>query len=94
MPPPAIPKVYHIVHCGPAAIDRLGWMSLVRCEDGRTRQQVGTSIGMTFHQTAPPEQRQLSSHPGLSVGDCVPFYFLPALRYALFVIYKRNLSLT
>ena len=87
MPPPSNPKIYHIVH-----VDRL--QSIV--SDGglwsdammARRPQAGTGIGMTsIKQTR--RSRQLSSHPGLHVGDCVPFYFCPR-SVMLYVIHMAN----
>ena len=87
MPRPAAPKLYHIVH-----VDRL--RSIV--SDGRlwsdvameARQPIGTSIGMNEIK----ERRRripLSSHSGLKVGDCVPFYFCPR-SVMLYVIHMAN----
>ena len=87
MPPPAEPKIYHIVH-----VDRLA--SIVG--DGglwsdaflQARARPGTTIGMgTIKQrrlTNPVECR-----PGLNVGDCVPFYFCPR-SVMLYVIHMAN----
>lgn len=84
---PAQPKLYHIVH-----VDRLP--SIVR--DGflwsdagvRRRQSPGTVIGIP----AIKQNRManiLRCHPGLHVGDCVPFYFCPR-SVMLFLIHKAN----
>lgn len=84
---PAAPKLYHIVH-----MDRL--QSIV--SDGRlwsdaameARQPVGTGIGMTEIK----QRRRhipLSSHSGLRIGDCVPFYFCPR-SVMLYVIHMAN----
>ena len=84
---PARPKIYHIVH-----IDRLA--SII--DDGKlwcdsvTRRldKLGTSIGMNRIK----DRRlslELTSHPGLNVGDCVPFYFCPR-SVMLYKIYKAN----
>ena len=87
MPPPTSPKIYHIVH-----VDRLQsivsagylWSDAVM----ENRPQVGTVIGMTPIKQS-RRSRRLSSHPGLSVGDCVPFYSCPR-SVMLFVIHKAN----
>ena len=87
MPPPAAPKIYHIVHA-----DRL--RSIV--SDGRLwsdammakRSQVGTAIGIADIKQG-RRSRPLSSHPGLNVGDCVPFYFCPR-SVMLYVIHMAN----
>jgi ssDNA thymidine ADP-ribosyltransferase, DarT len=74
-PPPANPKLYHIVH-----VDRLA--SIVA--DGKLlcdavmaqRAGTGTTVGMNHIK----ERRlalPLESQPGLHVGECVPFYFCP-----------------
>jgi hypothetical protein len=89
MPPPANPKIYHIVH-----VDRLE--SIIRSgillshADEIHRGLPGTSIGN-------PEIKQVRlstpvpSHAGLFVGDCVPFYFCPR-SVMLFQIFRRNSS--
>ena len=70
---PARPKIYHIVH-----IDRLssivatgGLVSDIATTKGSF---TGTIIGMTEIKEQRRE-RSLQSHPGLRVGECVPFYF-------------------
>ncbi len=87
MPPPAEPKIYHIVH-----VDRLASIVAAGClwsdAEVQHRAPPGTIIGH-------PEikQRRLTNpvkcRPGLNVGDCVPFYFCPR-SVMLFPIYKRN----
>ena len=88
MPPPAQPKIYHIVH-----VDRLA--SIV--EDGflwcdtelQDQARPGTTIGMSDikrRRLITP----LESHPNLCVGDCVPFYFSPR-SVMLFVIHRANM---
>ena len=87
MPPPATPKIYHIVH-----VDRLP--SIVAdhhlwCDTEIARHTApGTTIGMTDIK----ERRlnsPLNSHPDLRVGDCVPFYFC-ARSVMLYLIYMAN----
>lgn len=73
--PPAHPKIYHIVH-----VDRLTSIVADGCRWSDAamigRQGTGTTIGMSAIK-----ERRLSltipSHPGIHVGDCVPFYFCP-----------------
>ncbi len=84
---PTEPKIYHIVHA-----DRLSsviadghlWCDARIMRDGAP----GTTIGMNSIK-----QRRLTnplqSHPGLHVGDCVPFYFCPR-SVMLYVIHQRN----
>ena len=87
MPPPAEPKIYHIVH-----VDRLA--SIVA--DGglwsdaalQRRARPGTTIGMSHIKQRRLTYR-LNSRPGLRVGDCVPFYFCPR-SIMLFVIHMAN----
>ena len=87
MPPPAEPKIYHIVH-----VDRLA--SIV-AEGGlwsdvevQRRARPGTVIGMSAIK-----QRRLTNpvkcRPGLNVGDCVPFYFCPR-SVMLYVIHRAD----
>jgi hypothetical protein len=82
---PAQPKIYHIVH-----IDRLA--SIMESgglwSDAKitTKPITGTVIGI-------PRIKQrrlkmpLASHPTLTVGSCVPFYFCPR-SVMLFLIYR------
>ena len=87
MPPPAEPKIYHIVH-----VDRLASIAA----DGalwsdaalQRRERPGTTIGMSTIK-----QRRLTNpvkcRPGLNVGDCVPFYFCPR-SVMLYLIHRAN----
>ena len=87
MPPPAAPKIYHIVH-----VDRLasivadGALLSDSILQGHTRP--GTTIGMSTIK-----QRRLTNpvkcRPGLNVGDCVPFYFCTR-SVMLYLIHKAN----
>lgn len=82
---PANPQIFHIVH-----LDRLrsiasdGWL----LSDSRVGGKPGTTIGMTEIK-----KRRLTSglesHPGLHVGDCVPFYFCPR-SVMLYLLHKGN----
>ena len=86
-PPPAQPKIYHILH-----VDRLA--SVIA--DGRLdcdativrRGAPGTTIGMSRIKA-----RRLTlpvhCHPGDCVGDYVPFYFCPR-SIMLYLIYRAN----
>lgn len=88
MPPPTNPKIYHILH-----VDRLP--SVIA--DGflysdaiiNRRDPAGSVIGMGEIKRRRLEDLTLSSHPGLHVSECVPFYFCPR-SIMLFLIYKRN----
>lgn len=86
MPVPAQPKIYHIVHVDNLAsiiADGCLWSDAVMVQ-----RQGGTVIGM-----GSIKQRRLglpiSCHTGLSVGDCVPFYFC-SRSIMLFVIHCAN----
>jgi hypothetical protein len=87
MPPPANPKIYHIVH-----VDRLAsivadgclWSDAIMAR----RPGTGTMIGMK----AIKERRltlPVDCHPGTHVGEYVPFYFCPR-SIMLFVIHRAN----
>lgn len=88
MPIPERPKIYHIVH-----VDRLA--SIVRgggliCDAAVVAQaKPGTTIGMSDIKHRRLHELQLTSHPGLFVGHCVPFYFCPR-SIMLFLIYCAN----
>jgi ssDNA thymidine ADP-ribosyltransferase, DarT len=85
---PARPKIYHIVH-----VDRLasiigdGWL----WSDAEivATQRPGTTIGMSGIKARRLNELQLSSHPGLYVGQCVPFYFCPR-SIMLYLIHRAN----
>ena len=87
MPPPAAPKIYHIVH-----VDRLESIVAdgVLWSDAELQRGVrpGTTIGMSTIK-----QRRLTNpvkcRPGLNVGDCVPFYFC-ARSVMLYLIHRAN----
>lgn len=85
---PAQPKLYHIAH-----VDRLPSI----LADGRLwcdrevlrRAMPGTTIGMNTIKQRRLNELRLSSHPGLFVGDCVPFYFCPR-SVMLYLMYQGN----
>ncbi len=86
-PPPASPKIYHIVHT-----DRL---SSIIADGGllcdtiiAPRQKTGTMIGIEDIKKR-RLQSLISSRPGLRVGDCVPFYFCPR-SIMLYIIHCAN----
>ncbi|MDD9869303.1 MAG: DUF4433 domain-containing protein [Gammaproteobacteria bacterium] len=87
MPVPRNPKIYHIVHVDrlPSIVkDGFLWCDAEISRSGRP----GTTIGMGGIK----ERRlalNLSSHPDLHVGYCVPFYFCPR-SVMLFLIHKSN----
>ena len=86
--PPENPKIYHIVH-----VDRL--VSIIHdrflwCDREIIRRSPpGTTIGMSNIKMRRLNELRLSSHPGLNVGDCVPFYFCPR-SVMLYLIYRAN----
>jgi len=92
MPVPVNPKIYHIVH-----VDKLSSIA----EDGflfsdiemMQRPENGTVIGMNNIKARRMNELILDSHPGLYVGQCVPFYFCPR-SVMLYLIHKRNSELT
>jgi len=85
---PTQPKIYHILH-----VDRLASV----LDDGvlwsdallRERRAGGTTIGMGNIKRRRLERNSLTSHPGLRVGDCVPFYFCPR-SIMLYLIWQAN----
>ena len=80
-------RIYHIMH-----IDRLP--SII--EDGylwsdaetRRRGSPGTTVGMQSIKDRRLTS-QLSSHPSLAVGSCVPFYFCPR-SVMLYLLHMGN----
>lgn len=85
---PDQPKIYHILH-----VDRLAsvlaggglW------SDAKVLEHTlpGTTIGMSSIKERRLTQNFLNSHPGLKVGECVPFYFCPR-SIMLYLIYQQN----
>lgn len=79
--------IYHIVHK-----DRI--QSII--DDGflwsdaeaRTRASAGTTVGMMGIKNR-RLTTSLGSHPGLTVGSCVPFYFCPR-SIMLFLLHRGN----
>ena len=84
---PARPKIYHIVH-----VDRLPSIvsdgGLLCDADIAKRSPPGTEIGIS-HIKQRRHGKFLSSHPKLSVGSCVPFYFCPR-SVMLYLIHQAN----
>ena len=85
---PAQPKIYHIVH-----VDRLPSIiadGYLWCDaEILRRAPPGTAIGMNGIKQRRLKKLTLTSHPGLQVGDCVPFYFCPR-SIMLYLIYQAN----
>lgn len=85
---PVSPKIYHIVH-----VDRLS--SIIQskglwCDAEMIKHAgSGTKIGMEDIKSRRLNKCLLSSHPGLYVGACVPFYFCPR-SIMLYLIYQAN----
>lgn len=88
MQQPTNPKIYHTLHH-----DRLP--SVIR--DGflfsdaimNRRSASGTTIGMSAIKQRRLTELSLTSHPGLLVGECVPFYYCPR-TVILYLIHKGN----
>lgn len=85
---PARPKLYHIAH-----VDRLPSIVADQClwcdREVVRRAPPGTTIGMHSIKQRRLDELRLASHPGLFVGDCVPFYFCPR-SVMLYLIYQSN----
>lgn len=88
MPPPAEPKIYHIVH-----VDRLPSIiadGVLWCDaEIERRVAPGTTIGMNSIKQRRLTQLHLCSHPDLLVGGCVPFYLCPR-SVMLYLIHMAN----
>ena len=85
---PERPKIYHIVHVDripSIIIDGYLWCDAVILR----RNPPGTIIGMNGIKKRRLTELTLTSHPGLHVGDCVPFYFCPR-SIMLYIIYQAN----
>lgn len=88
---PNHPKLYHICHVDrlPSIVASGGLLS-----DAAVQQNAlaGTMIGMGNIKQRRLTELQLASHPGLFVGQCVPFYFCPR-SVMLFLIHRQNAEL-
>jgi hypothetical protein len=88
---PDCPKLYHICHVDrlPSIIASGGLLS-----DAAVVQAAvpGTVIGMNHIKQRRMTELQLTSHPGLYVGQCVPFYFCPR-SVMLYLIHRQNAEL-
>lgn len=94
MPQPAAPKIYHIVHVDrlPSIIMAGGLLcdaEIVRRAAAGSAHGMGTTIGMGSIKHRRLTQLTLASHPGLFVGECVPFYFCPR-SIMLYLIHRAN----
>lgn len=92
MPPPAAPKIYHIVHVDrlPSIIAEGGLLCDAEIVQRQAAGQVmGTTIGMSDIKQRRLTRLSLTSHPGLFVGQCVPFYFCPR-SIMLYLIHRAN----
>lgn len=85
---PGQPRIYHIVH-----VDRLASIVADDClwcdREALRRAAAGTTIGMNSIKHRRLHENQLTNHPGLFVGDCVPFYFCPR-SVMLYLIHQAN----
>ena len=81
-------KIYHICHVDRLAsiIESGGLLSdaLVQSKD-----LSGTVVGMDHIKRRRMTELELNSHPGLFVGQCVPFYFCPR-SVMLYMIWQRS----
>lgn len=94
MPPPAAPKIYHIVHVDrlPSIIAEGGLLcdaEIVQRQAANPANGMGTTIGMGSIKERRLTRLTLTSHPGLFVGQCVPFYFCPR-SIMLYLIHCAN----
>lgn len=85
---PPRPKIYHICH-----VDRLPSIVADGClwcdAEVVRRSPQGTTIGMGAIKQRRLNSLALTSHPGLRVGECVPFYFCPR-SIMLYIIHQAN----
>jgi hypothetical protein len=81
-------KLYHIVHRDriPSIVED-GFLLSDATMAGRTG--TGTTIGMGSIKERRLKEIELECHPGLFVGQCVPFYFCPR-SVMLYLIQQAN----
>lgn len=86
-PVPERPKIYHILH-----VDRLPSVIEDGCLFCDARMNGLSGHGSTIGMSEIKRRRltlPLSSHDGLHVGDCVPFYFCPR-SVMLYILHRNN----
>lgn len=84
---PKRPKIYHIVH-----VDRVESIAADGCLwcDAEVEQRASQgTIGMPRIKQRRLTELTLTSHPGLYVGACVPFYFCPC-SVMLYLLHRAN----
>ena len=83
---PDNPKIYHIFHVNnlPSILKANGLYSDSKMIENGT---ITTAIGMDKIKRRRLHELTLESHPGLYVGQCVPFYFCP--RSVMLFIFDR-----
>ncbi|MDR1604458.1 MAG: DUF4433 domain-containing protein [Gracilibacteraceae bacterium] len=85
---PKVVKLYHIIHISKLSAI-LAENHLISDAEVQRRVPVGETIGMKEIKRRRLEELTLSSHPGLHVGECVPFYFCPR-SVMLYMFHMRN----
>lgn len=81
-------KIYHIIHISKLP-EILAEEYLISDSEVQKKTNVGVTIGMKEIKQRRLEELSLSSHPGLYVGECVPFYFCPR-SVMLYMFHMRN----
>jgi ssDNA thymidine ADP-ribosyltransferase, DarT len=88
VPRPDRPKIFHVLH-----VDRLPSVIADGClwSDAEmvNRPGRGTVVGMSDIKRRRLTELTLTSHPGLYVGRCVPFYLCPR-SVMLYILHKAN----
>jgi hypothetical protein len=85
---PERPKIYHITHVrNLAPIATEGGLVSDRTMSARGGPSKG--IGISVIKARWIHELAIDCHPGIKVGDCVPFYFCPR-SVMLYVIYRGN----
>ncbi len=91
---PRNPKIYHIVHVDklPSIIAARGLLcdsEISKRTKANSAHGMGTTIGMSSIKERRLTELTLATHPGLFVGNCVPFYFCPR-SIMLYLIHCAN----
>jgi hypothetical protein len=81
-------KLYHIVHISKLSAS-VSDGCLLSDAEVRKRPVAGETIGMGKIKRRRLEELTLSSHPGLYIGECVPFYFCPR-SVMLYLLHRGN----
>ncbi|MEW4526411.1 DUF4433 domain-containing protein [Maioricimonas sp. JC845] len=85
---PPHPKIYHITHS--RNLPLIAQAGALWSDARRVRERlVNELVGMAEIKRRRMQELQVTCHPGIMVGDCVPFYFCPR-SVMLYILHRAN----